>query len=569
VVFNQTFDGAYCGATWGTGVLTKTGSGTLTLIGAVSTDVTVSAGRLVAAAGATLTGNATVAAGARLESSGGYVQLASLTNAGTFLGTAQIDGTLNNLAGGVVQIAAGQQISANGTGGHSNAGLIEVIGNGNVYGGGAEFDCAGPLTNAAGTGLIAARSAVLHFGGGLTNLGSLGVSFGATDVFGQIANAPGGNIAVAGGAAVTFYGDLAQNGNLAIAAAGSLPSSATVLGTYSGGGFSGGGNLSLQGNFQPSNAPGQWTFGGNLALGPVTTTTLDLSGVAADGSTAKLNITGSLALAGPLVVTNSGGLPAYNASYRLLEWRALSGQFASVSLPVLGHGLGWDASGLYTAGTIAVLPNRWNLAGGGTWNSTTNWTGAYVPNGSDDTAAFLGTITAPATVSVDSPVTAGTLVFDSSCAYTLAGPGAITMQASNSGPSIDVQAGSHFISAPLVLAGNLAINDSGSLTLSGGVSDGGTGESMTLSGPGTLVLSGSNNYSGGTTVEGGTLEVLGSAAIADGTSLTVGTGGAFAAAPSPAASAGEAVAAVPEPATLLLLAAAAVLGLLFKVKRKR
>ena len=87
-------------------------------------------------------------------------------------------------------------------------------------------------------------------------------------------------------------------------------------------------------------------------------------------------------------------------------------------------------------------------------------------------------------------------------------------------------------------------------------------------GPGTLILSGTDTYTGGTDVAAGTLAVKTSPALPAGTSLTVGAGGTFIFDPSftgspvtgGAVSAGG-VAAVPEPGTLALLAAGLVLGI--------
>ena len=74
---------------------------------------------------------------------------------------------------------------------------------------------------------------------------------------------------------------------------------------------------------------------------------------------------------------------------------------------------------------------------------------------------------------------------------------------------------------------NLVVSSSGSLTLGGNVSDGGLAKSLTLDGGGTLILSGTNSYGGGTEVNAGTLILASSSAIANGTSLTVGAGGAL------------------------------------------
>ena len=88
----------------------------------------------------------------------------------------------------------------------------------------------------------------------------------------------------------------------------------------------------------------------------------------------------------------------------------------------------------------------------------------------------------------------------------------------------------------------------------------GTG-SLTKEGAGTLTLEGTNSYTDGTSVLGGTLLITSAIALPNGTSLTVGAGGTFIFDPSAAGSpvAGGSVAAVapvPEPGTLALLAAA-------------
>jgi autotransporter-associated beta strand protein len=85
--------------------------------------------------------------------------------------------------------------------------------------------------------------------------------------------------------------------------------------------------------------------------------------------------------------------------------------------------------------------------------------------------------------------------------------------------------------------------------------------SLTLSG-GDLSLGGVNTYGGGTVVSGGTLTLANPAAVADGSSLTVGEASAFNDVP------GATVAAVPEPGTAALLAAGAI-GLLGCAGRKR
>ena len=68
----------------------------------------------------------------------------------------------------------------------------------------------------------------------------------------------------------------------------------------------------------------------------------------------------------------------------------------------------------------------------------------------------------------------------------------------------------------------LTVNWKGTLTLNGNLSDTTTGGALIMSGPGTLVLSNANSYSGGTAINGGTIQVLNSSALGTG-ALTVGS----------------------------------------------
>lgn len=114
----------------------------------------------------------------------------------------------------------------------------------------------------------------------------------------------------------------------------------------------------------------------------------------------------------------------------------------------------------------------------------------------------------------------------------------------------------------------LTVGDSLNTTFSGNISDGSGGLSLTIAGPGELVLTGTNGYSGGTTVNGGMLVVADPAAIQSDTNLYVGDPTSLLqfsplipAESSPGAIAHAAAAAVPEPGTLALVAAACMAGI--------
>ena len=75
--------------------------------------------------------------------------------------------------------------------------------------------------------------------------------------------------------------------------------------------------------------------------------------------------------------------------------------------------------------------------------------------------------------------------------------------------TISNSGGNHTIAAPIVLGSNLSVTATAGSTLcvSGPISETNAGTTLSVSGGGTLVLAGSNTYSGATTVDAGTLQV--------------------------------------------------------------
>ena len=237
---------------------------------------------------------------------------------------------------------------------------------------------------------------------------------------------------------------------------------------------------------------------------------------------------------------------------------------------------------------VVTGPSIWASAVGGSWNTAGNWQNGTVPNAVGAVAQINAPTPTGLTITLDAPQTVGTLQLgntaNASVGYTLTGSGSntLTLNNSGSGATIAVANGTHAIDAPVVLADNLVVSGSGTLVFGSASTISGS-YSLTMSGVGgSLVLSGSDSFTGATTVTAGTLTLASSAALPVGTSLTVGTGGVFnfalaamlAGGDSSAASslqaADEAVAggepraaspaagveAVPEPGTIVLLLAA-------------
>jgi autotransporter-associated beta strand protein len=109
--------------------------------------------------------------------------------------------------------------------------------------------------------------------------------------------------------------------------------------------------------------------------------------------------------------------------------------------------------------------------------------------------------------------------------------------------------------------GSHTFDDGGeTLTVNGALSGFG---GLTKSGTGTLVLSGTNNYQGGTVVTSGRLLVTAPYALPDGTNLTVGNASLFSAPIVPSSAEP-----VPEPGTMALLAIAGGLAALYRTRRR-
>ena len=291
---------------------------------------------------------------------------------------------------------------------------------------------------------------------------------------------------------------------------------------------------------------------------------------------------------GDLITIGGGGLsigaktaisftsnPSVLGDYRLFGGNISGAATGNFLLPTAPSGDSYAISTSIDAGYLDLVVTSagggggsWTGSGtGGSWANPSNWPGSTIP--SSGTVTFAGALSDSATITLDGNQSAGALVFNASSSngYTLAQgtTGVLTLGTPSAGASIVVISGTHGISAPVELTGNLTVSmtNGGSLLESGSVSG---AASLTLSGDGQLILSGTGSFNGGTNVDSGTLYVANTSAIADGTSLTVGAGGVFLYDPTAGAAANEpavtekasdrSLAPVPEPGTLVLLLAA-------------
>jgi autotransporter-associated beta strand protein len=297
------------------------------------------------------------------------------------------------------------------------------------------------------------------------------------------------------------------------------------------------GNLASQNGVTISNAAGYRvnlkTTGGSASAGGISLSG-DLSGLAEGGAGGTISATlsagqsaGVINQAFSLALGDDSALPGANASV------------ASTTLTVTG--------GVFSGNGI------WNSASGSLWGSGNNWTdengvqaapGTFAGFGTTDTATFNG---------------AGSVA---------------TISLSGANPSL--KAITFSTSNYLLTDGTLTLATGDGSTPSITVTDGSTQEidstiagtqGVFTSGPGTLILGGSNTFTGSLDVNEGTVVLNGANALAAGSSLLIGSTSSLtsllsaqsipASPPSPVN-----LAPVPEPGSLSLLAAAviAVLG---------
>ncbi len=155
----------------------------------------------------------------------------------------------------------------------------------------------------------------------------------------------------------------------------------------------------------------------------------------------------------------------------------------------------------------------WKNNAGGNWNAASNWSSGVVPNGTDKVANFTSPIMAPRTVTLDAPMTVGTLDFNNANAYTIAGtgPNVLSLDASaGTYARMDVYLGNHVVSTPVSIVNDTVAIDlypGTSLTLTGSLTNA-SGRPLKMEhsnpnvvGGGTLTISGPQSHTFGSRID--------------------------------------------------------------------
>jgi T5SS/PEP-CTERM-associated repeat protein len=357
----------------GNGQITKidgTGDTTLANVSGFTGSFSAQGGRLA------LQGNANgsdyvAGGGGTLRFSGGTVNLALASIQATDSGAVEYQAaTIRNgfLRGpGTHTIIAGTTFNAVTTFNSAN-----IVQNGpatliNFTNGGTFTNNSGGLifnggTNAA-TGVINVNSTLNTFDVG--NSGIITVNNGGiiNNQIGNFVCGGGSRTTINSGGAINLLGGTTLELNGAL-----LVNNGTISGTVNvnygslakGTGAYGIVNVGQGGAYAPGNSPGIVTAAA-VSLDNATVSSgapqlqIELGGTMPGTQYDQLHVTGPLSLGGTLSVSLVGGFrPHAGDTFDILDWGALSGSFGALQLPSLNSRIVWDASQLYTTGTLSV-----------------------------------------------------------------------------------------------------------------------------------------------------------------------------------------------------------------------
>jgi len=226
--------------------------------------------------------------------------------------------------------------------------------------------------------------------------------------------------------------------------------------------------------------------------------------------------------------------PTVPGPYRLIKYGGsiLGGGTFSMNY---GTGTGYlfglkTTGGWLTLGVAVDVPAyEWGGNNNDQWNTAANWIGGTGSPGAGPAAINFGTFSSSGTVDIGSTTATMTdIAFRNSQPTTIAGAGTLTLANSDTGVEVTVD-NTHTISSSVnvVLGDNMNVtaNSGCSLAIAGTIT--GSGYGIAKAGAGTLTLSGSNSYTGGTTMNAGVLAISADANLGGGSGTVTFGGGSL------------------------------------------
>jgi len=568
VTFNQSTNGTYAGVMSGTGLLSKTNSGTLILSGANSYDgvTAVNAGVLNIQNGSALgstTGGTTVAAGAQLQLQGGITvgneALALTLGDGTTATLRNISG--NNIYNGAITFSGsginridsdtGTLTLSSFANGLSSTRSLLVGGAGNTtLSGSFTGSSSGTLTkDGAGTLTLAATNFQIN-GGIIVNAGTL--ALGTNNAVGATTDVT----VNAGTLSITSYNNTmgavtVTNGGRITGLTGILTGSSYASGVVGatntiGANLAGTGGLTLTGNNNTTVLSGSNTYSGDTLLNSTTSTNMTLRVTSTTALSTNSSISGSTSILRTPTLDLAAGnyvLQAYKSGN--LNFMATNGNatftFTNVAANATANDMTGGSKEIYASNVNIAFAGGMDITGNQNKTATYSGNSDFTFNGGITNAnntftnnvefATTGMVTLNASNNYNGLTTfssaGGTLVLGNNNALgatnigTIISDGAaldlngkeisdeaLTIQGtgvSSGGAIKNSSANAATWSGAVTLNTNTTVNvTNGAITISGAVGEANTA-SLTKAGTGLLTLLGANTYSGGTLVSAGTL----------------------------------------------------------------
>jgi fibronectin-binding autotransporter adhesin len=493
----------------------------------------------------------------------------TFTNTNTYSGTTSVlGGTINANAVGAlgtsnISVAGGTLTQSvanafNGTGQSLSVGSGTAnLSQSNSFTGGTTLT--GGTLNATAAGSLGTGNVTITGGtfaptvantlSGATQQILIGSTASVTLPFG---NTNGGNTTLSGTATLNLTntsGSATGTGNILLGAGTTLKSgtAGTITGTVIGP-VSGTAALVVPGGV---GSIGTLTLGG-LTTTSSTTLNFDLT-VPFNGTPSN---TGDLISAGTLTL-GSGTQLAFNITpnasgdYRLIGYNTststgvIAGNFTGIPANTARTSYSLNINGvdpgfidLVVTNSGSTVNGSWIGTGAGpnSWNTATNWQGGLIPGVAGDSATF-GTSagTTNQSVAVDGQEHLGSLTFNNTSAtssagnYTFTGtsPNGIYMDSGSTttAATLTNSSGFNVINSPLIISSTTNITTAaGTQLILGGAMSGFSPLTVASSNAGTLIFSGaSSGFTGGITINGGTVKVGATAGLGAGTT-TVNSG---------------------------------------------